>query len=269
MKICVIKDESNNNLEIGYLFYYENSDVFIIELSDKIQDIDVPLFFYPFFRRGIYTLNPEWSLRWVRQRIVPSDRQNLGSILKKNGLKEYNEFKLLILADGRCAQDDCAVFPYNKNSLPEWVSERMNNKLELAVALDDYKLFLVYANQKTCFVDTKALIAKKKELKILLAKPQIFKDAHLLPGGNGVIWSEGVFLMTEELRQTGITLPFSKNEFINILKSSILDTSDVCDELKCSRQYVSKLVQNNELTYLKESGNSRMYYRSEVDKFKQ
>ena len=80
MKICVIKDESNNNLEIGYLFYYESSDVFIIELSDKIQDLDVPLFFYPFFRRGIYTLNPEWSLRWVRQRIVPSDRQNLGSI---------------------------------------------------------------------------------------------------------------------------------------------------------------------------------------------
>ena len=59
MKICVIKDESNNNLEIGYLFYYESSDVFIIELSDKIQDLDVPLFFYPFFRRGTRVLSAQ------------------------------------------------------------------------------------------------------------------------------------------------------------------------------------------------------------------
>ena len=42
----------------------------------------------------------------MQQRIVPTDRQNLGEILRDNGLKEYDEFELLMLATGRCAQDD-------------------------------------------------------------------------------------------------------------------------------------------------------------------
>lgn len=43
---------------------------------------------------------------WVRQRIVPPDRQNIGQILKANGLEEYDEFSLLMFGSGRCAQDD-------------------------------------------------------------------------------------------------------------------------------------------------------------------
>ena len=42
---------------------------------------------------------------WVQQRIIPSDRQNLGRILKDNGLDSYDEFKLLTMTDGRCSQD--------------------------------------------------------------------------------------------------------------------------------------------------------------------
>lgn len=41
----------------------------------------------------------------MQQRIAPTDRQNLGQILKDNGLDEYDEFQLLMLANGRCVQD--------------------------------------------------------------------------------------------------------------------------------------------------------------------
>jgi len=32
-----------------------------------------------------------WGGKFVAQRIIPPDRQNLGSILKENGLKAYDE----------------------------------------------------------------------------------------------------------------------------------------------------------------------------------
>lgn len=56
-------------------------------------------------KRKQYTVNAYWSKVWVQQRIAPTDRQNLGQILKDNGLDEYDEFQLLMLANGRCVQD--------------------------------------------------------------------------------------------------------------------------------------------------------------------
>ena len=63
-------------------------------------------------------INAYWSKLWVQQRIVPTDRQNLGQVLKENGLSEYDEFELLMLAEGRCAQDSyflAGVLPERKD----------------------------------------------------------------------------------------------------------------------------------------------------------
>lgn len=39
-------------------------------------------------------------------------------ILKDNGLKVYDPMKLLLLSDGRCAQDDCFIVPVGEEELP-------------------------------------------------------------------------------------------------------------------------------------------------------
>ena len=44
-----------------------------------------------FFEKGQKTINAYWSRIWVQQRIVPSDRQNLGMIMRDNGLDFYDE----------------------------------------------------------------------------------------------------------------------------------------------------------------------------------
>lgn len=40
---------------------------------------------------------------------MPPERQNIGQILRANGLKEYDEFPLLLKNDGRCCQDECYI----------------------------------------------------------------------------------------------------------------------------------------------------------------
>ena len=78
----------------------EKDKKFYIELPDTADYWETPLILSSFLKRGKKTIDSHWSKIWVQQRIVPTDRQNLGQILKANGLEEYDEFKLLMLAKG-------------------------------------------------------------------------------------------------------------------------------------------------------------------------
>ena len=106
MRAYAIRDASiDKSRDLAWLLYYEREDTFHIEISDNVDEWEAPLILSSFVKRGVRALDPYWSRVWVEQRIVPRDRQNLGMILKENGLKEYDVHRLLVLADGRCAQE--------------------------------------------------------------------------------------------------------------------------------------------------------------------
>ena len=91
MKVCAIRDEyENRNTVLGYLFYYERSRDFFIELRDDLDAGEFPILLSLFVQKRTYSIGREWSARWVQARIVPRDRQNLGAILRDNGLSEYD-----------------------------------------------------------------------------------------------------------------------------------------------------------------------------------
>ena len=95
MRIFAIRDEELSHANVlAHLLYYEQSKAFYIELPDDADPWETPLLLSTFLKRGEYTVNAYWSRMWVQQRIVPSDRQNLGQVLKANGLDEYDEFAL-------------------------------------------------------------------------------------------------------------------------------------------------------------------------------
>ena len=142
MKIFAIRDESVEiQKDLAYLIYYEMEKRFYIELPDDADPWETPLLLDSFVKRGEKTVNSYWSQLWVQQRIIPTDRQNLGEILRDNGLKEYDEFQLLMLAMGRCAQDDYYLVPLNENDLPKEIIKRFSARIEDVLPLDDYCLW--------------------------------------------------------------------------------------------------------------------------------
>lgn len=92
---------------IGML-YVEDGECHI-RLDANATESTVPLLFMPFVRRGEQEIPPEWTLRWIEERVVPSGRQNLGAILKENGLKEYDPIALFIEGEGVSSQDDFKI----------------------------------------------------------------------------------------------------------------------------------------------------------------
>lgn len=269
MKICVIRDESAQMREIAYLFYFEKKSVFSIELSDTVSEMEVPLFFASFIRKGIWTVDPVWSKRWVSSRIVPEERQNLGSILRENHMQEYDPYRLLMLGEGRCAQDDCAVKPVSEFGLPEWVKVRRSRKLESASILNEHSVLLCFRDGTLWKTDLEKYLLKDPGFELLQRKPEYFQTMKMYVGGLGLYWFEDTFLSAEKLYGKGRKLPLTGKEFIQAVQSVILDTADVCRELECSRQYVGMMVKTNGLPVLKESGNNRLYARNDVERLKE
>lgn len=269
MKVCKIIDESNGSFLVGYLLYYERDGIFSIELNDKLPADEMPIFFEQYVKTGRKTVDPVWSDRWVTQRIVPTDRQNLGMILRDNGLKEYDPYKLLMLGSGRCAQDDCAVIPADLSTAEEWLHERRTRKLDFSMLIGDKEILSIFRDGTIWRADLSAEGLTDERLQMILERPQLAKQMKLISGGLGVQWQPGVMLTAEQLYGRGVRLPFTHDELDRLLKYYVMLTPDVCGELGCSRQYVDKKVKEKSLTSLRDSGNTRLYAASDVARFRE
>ena len=88
------------------LYYDEERREYRIEIEPWATEDDVPMLLIPFVHKRERVLDGTWSRKWVEERIVPPSRQNIGQVLKANGLTEYDDFRLLLVGMGRCSQDD-------------------------------------------------------------------------------------------------------------------------------------------------------------------
>ena len=134
MKIFEIIDEENR-LNVGTLLYYEKEKAFIIELSEGLDEWTAPLLFTKRVKEGQLTIPRDLSYTWVKERVIPSGRQNIGSILTTHRLKEYDEMKLLELAEGRCSQD--YLYIKKIDTQPEYVLKRQKKNLVDVTVLEN------------------------------------------------------------------------------------------------------------------------------------
>lgn len=185
MRIFAIKDETMpQDTILGYLIYHETSKAFFIELPDGADSWDMPLLLSSFADRGEYSIDSNWSRRFVQQRIIPQDRQNIGQILRDNGLKEYDEFSLLMLTMGRCEQDDCYLEEIPSDPLPELLARRWKTKVEEVVPLECPRLLVFFANGTAKVIDSQEL--SSPTIAPYLASQERFNTVEVQPDGFGV-----------------------------------------------------------------------------------
>ena len=165
----IFADESSQKQkDLAYLLYYEQEKRFYIELPENADAWETPLLLDSFVKRGETTVNSYWSKIWVEQRIVPPDRQNIGEILRDNHLKEYDEYELLMLAMGRCAQDDYYLVPIDEKELPEEITKRFSKRIEDVLPLEDHCLLVFFRDGAVKKCDLQKHFEKTKAFQILL-----------------------------------------------------------------------------------------------------
>lgn len=262
MRIFEIKDETLPGKVLGYLIYYETSKTFYAELPEGADRWETPLLFSGFVEKGIYSIDSYWSHRFVEDRIVPRDRQNIGQILRDNGLYVYDEFSLLLLAMGRCPQDDCYLNEIPAYPLPELLQHRWKTRLKDIVPLEAPRLLAF-------FVDGSAKVIDLSEQAPPLCRPylnrqELFERVEMQPGGYGVIWNERAAIPYHTLYSHGVTVPLCPEDLHRYLRTRVVSAREACRLLECSRQNIDDLIRRGKLHPLEMDTRNKFFNRTEV-----
>lgn len=104
---CKIIDSSyGKDEECAILTYDDESDQYAIRIPKGIDCNRLPAIPAILAQKGVYDIDDRFARRFVIERIIPPDRQNIGEILRVVGLSYYQEFPLLMYCSGRCCMDD-------------------------------------------------------------------------------------------------------------------------------------------------------------------
>ena len=244
MKISVIKDENNNSL--GYLLYYESDSRFIIELPEDADEWKTPLLLSSYVKRKKYTIMPDDALLWVKERIVPSSRQNIASILKDSNLKEYDEYRLLMMNEGRCCQDN--YYLESCDSIPSFILQRQKLLIKGFLILENKAILLFFNNDESRIykIDTN------------------YETVSISAGGYGLEIDENSFIDNNTIYTNSIIQNIKYKDFISFIRNNVLDATEAASLIKCTRQNIKDFKDKGKLNTVKESSKYSLFLRSEV-----
>lgn len=262
-----IRSEVSEGKLLGYLFYYERSRRFFTELLSDVDEWECPFIFEDYVKRREYSIDSERSMKFVGQRIIPHERQNIGEILRNNRLKEYDEYSLLVLSEGRCAQDNLYIEKTDEEHLADEIRLRLMRKVSDVIPISGERLLVFFKDDTTGIVNVMDIVEKDKGFVSMLRREdgRYFNNANVAPGGNGVEWGSGRFISAEKLYETAETLPLNMADILNMVRYRMADTTDATKELGCSRQYINQLVKDGKLNNVMNTSNNKLFLRSELE----
>ena len=248
MRVFAIYDKDLERKEaIGYLYCYERSGSYVIELCEDINEWEAPILFQGLVKKGIYTVPKDISLLWVRERVIPSGRQNIGMILKNAKLKEYNERALLALADGKCSQDQCMVTEISEKEVPESIAKRMDSNVSECFLSEDGEIICLFRDNITSKIDLHVLAMENKKIQQLFKKKELLDSVRVGVGGYSVAFQDYVEIPKEILREKRWILPISATDFYRFVHNNIINSVNAYESMGCSKQNLSYLVKTKRI----------------------
>ena len=101
----------------------------------------------------------------------------------RQGWEEYDEYQLLMLADGRCEQDDYYLSPVVGAYLEKF-EKRYRHKVEDVVPLENAKLLVFFRDGTVKKCDAKTLLGEKYQG--IWNNPNTFCKVSVQVGGYGI-----------------------------------------------------------------------------------
>lgn len=265
MKTYVIKDDTiKKEMELGYLIYYENSKKFHIELKDEVTSDVLPILLSSFLEQGHKSVSSYWSYLWVQDRIVPRNRQNIGSVLKAYKLDSYDEFKLLIVNKGRCEQDNSYLEEIDTEEVLKILGPRLVTKVDSIIPLPNNNLLVTFFDGKIKKCDIPEIVGLNKQFAPIFNDENLFKRVEVLPGGYEVVFCDNLYISDIELYSNGIDVNLTNGDLLTLFKEEIINVKDAQEILDCSRQNINDLIKRKKLHPVKESEKNTLLLKSEV-----
>lgn len=266
MKTYALKNKAAADKTIAYIFICEEQGEANIELVSNVDEWELPFILDHFAKKRIWTVDAYHSLKFISQRIVPPDRQNIGEILKRYKLSEYDELELFVLADGRCAQDDCYIKRISIESVPEEIRSRLNRRIVSCVKKTAYDYIITFLDGSVGTFNVNSYQDKDKIMN-LQKYAELLSNVCVSGLGSSLAFSESVHISSEEVYNCVEKGFGCVEDFNRIMAENVLSTQEVQEMLNCSRQNVSDLVRRGKLIPLKKTSNIMLFSKQNIMKY--
>lgn len=267
MRVFAIYDKDLERKEaIGYLYCYDSSNSFVIELCEDIGEWEAPLLFQGLVKKGIYTVPKDISLLWVRERVIPSGRQNIGMILKNAKLREYNERALLALSDGKCSQDQCMITEISENEVPKNIAKRMDSNVSECFLSEDGQIICLFRDYITSKINLNVLAIEDKDIQQLLKRKELLESVRVGVGGYSIAFQDYVEIPKEVLREKRWILPIGAMDFYRFVQNNIISSVNACESMGCSKQNLSYYVKANRIEPVICGSKENFYTKGSIQK---
>lgn len=250
-------------MTIGILLYYEGSSEFVIELQENLDEWTAPLLLTSFVKKGTFTIPRDVSFLWVKERVIPSGRQNIGAILNTHKLNHYDEMKFLEISKGKCSQDN--LYIEEISHLPEYVIERQMRNLIDVSPLDSHMLLCFFEDETVKKVDLTKL-TDQPGVDIVIRNDALYQSGKVGVGGYAATFNDSIDIPAWRLYEAGERVPLTMQDFKRFVKINVLSTGESCEILECSRQNIAYRVRQKKLEPLKVHEKGSLYLRGDVEK---
>lgn len=259
MKIFQIIDEENALL-VGVLLYYEKSRTCIIELPEYLDEWTAPLLFTSYVKKKIYTIPRDISFLWVKERVIPSGRQNIKAILEHHHMQAYDEMKFLEISEGKCSQD--SLYIRKVDYLPDFIIKRQQKNIVECVMCENRTLLCFFADEILRKIELKKIDIE--DLDKVINNERLYQSGKVGTAGYFITFNDSIDVQASILYEAGEIIPLKLSDFKMFVQKNVLDTTESCNLLECSRQNISYIVNQQRLTPVKEEVRGNLYLRGDV-----
>ena len=169
--------------------------------------------------------------------------------------------KFLEISEGRCCQD--SLYIKKIEELPDFVIKRRQKNIVECVFLENHTILCFFADDTIKKISLENL-KEAEDIEKIVSNEQVYQSGKVGTDGYFITFNDSLDIPSGILHDAGITIPLSMNEFKAFVQQNILDTTESCNMLECSRQNISYMVSQEQLVPIKEDVRGNLYLKGDV-----
>ena len=176
-----------------------------------------------------------------------SKRQTEYRRLKENGLEEYDEVRLFILADGRCAQDECYIRSITPEKLPERIKQRREKRMIAAVKTCRGKCLVCFGDEKVGMFNAEEYCGTHEKFSHLRKYAALLTELKKNAVGSELRFDNGDGIPYTEVYSSADMLPVKLDSLQRLAAESIFTAAEMAEGLGCTRQNINDFIKRGKI----------------------
>ena len=103
-----------------------------------------------------------------------------------------------------------------------------------------------------------------EDLKKVINNERLYQSGKVGTGGYYITFNDSIDIQASVLYEAGELIPLKLSDFKVFMQKNMLDTTESCNLLECSRQNISYMVNQQKLTPVKEEVRGNLYLKGDV-----